>query len=607
MVNWVQPVAGSASDGGFHLDHDDEPKPVDAGLHPIDDPIMAPVPAMPKPRSRLGRLLVDNDTITEDDLAEALAEQSSTGKPLGKVLLDLGKVNESQLAQALAEQFGLSYVDIVEHGVDARATMLVSESLCRGHQVMPIAFDGERLVLAMADPGNIVALDDIRTLTRRRLTVVVATPSDITAAMARYHRLDSEAEDVSAEAAHQFEENDELSSIREVVEDAPVVKLVNLLINQAAVDRASDIHIEPGERDVRVRYRIDGVLHEAMRLQKSVSLGVASRLKIMADLNISERRLPQDGRISVSLGGHPVDLRVATLPTVHGEKIVLRILDKSTALLKLSDLGFLPESLERFSESYRRPYGTILVTGPTGSGKSTTLYATINLISDVTRNVITVEDPVEYRLAGINQIQVHARAGLTFATALRSILRSDPDVVLVGEIRDAETARIAIEAALTGHLVLSTLHTNDASSTPDRLVEMGVEPFLVGSALSCIVAQRLARRLCDKCKKAQRFDPGELTSAGWDMESMQMTELPDMIFKPVGCNTCGRTGYRGRFGIHEVMNITEELERMIVDRAHSEELRRAAIASGMWTLRRTGLAHVLSGNTTFEEVLRVVA
>ncbi len=327
----------------------------------------------------------------------------------------------------------------------------------------------------------------------------------------------------------------------------------------------------------------------------------------MADINIAERRIPQDGRITATIDGRRVDLRVATLPTVHGEKVVMRILDKSTALLRLSDLGFLPENMERYEESYLKPYGTILVTGPTGSGKSTTLYATLNILNDTSKNVITVEDPVEYQLPGINQIQVNSKAGMTFAAALRSILRSDPDIVLVGEIRDQETAVIAIEAALTGHLVLTTLHTNDAASTPSRLVEMGVEPFLVGTAIDCVVAQRLARRLCAKCKQPYQPEQAELAVVGWDFERLGEATTQESMFRAVGCGTCGGTGYQGRFAIHEVLQVTEELERLIVERGHSDELRKLAIGQGMLTLRQAGLVEVSRGVTSLEEILRVIA
>ncbi|MDP9073981.1 MAG: Flp pilus assembly complex ATPase component TadA, partial [Actinomycetota bacterium] len=458
---------------------------------------------------------------------------------------------------------------------------------------------------AMADPSNVFAIDDIHHLTGRNVKAVVATRASIEAALDKYHRLDTDAENISAQAASTIEAEEDLANIREVLEDAPIVKLVNVVITQAVQDRASDIHIEPTEKDVRIRYRIDGVLHEVMRAPKNIQNGIISRLKIMADINIAERRVPQDGRVSATIGGRAVDVRVATLPTVHGEKVVMRILDKSNALLQLTDLGFLPDNMRRYEKSYLRPYGTILVTGPTGSGKSTTLYATLNILNDESKNVITIEDPVEYRLPNINQVQVNLKAGLTFAAALRSVLRSDPDIVLVGEIRDIETANIAIQAALTGHLVLSTLHTNDAASTPIRLVEMGVEPFLVGSALDCIVAQRLARKLCDKCK--ERFEPSaaELTAAGWDMEADG--GVRPTLYRAVGCGKCSRTGYYGRFAIHEVMPVTEEIERLIAERAHSEDLKKAAIADGMLPLRQAGLRTVRNGTTSIEEVLRVIA
>ena len=387
-------------------------------------------------------------------------------------------------------------------------------------------------------------------------------------------------------------------------EDAPIVRLVDLLISQAITDRASDIHIEPTGKDLRIRYRIDGVLHEIMRSPRNIQNGVISRLKVMADINIAERRVPQDGRIGMNIQGRPVDLRVATLPTVHGEKIVMRVIDKQTAKLRLAELGFLPVNMKRYEAAYSKPYGTILVTGPTGSGKSTTLYSTINILNDPTKNVITVEDPVELQLDGINQIQVNMKAGLTFATALRTILRADPDIILVGEIRDRETATIAIEAALTGHLVLSTLHTNDAASTPNRLIEMGVEPFLAGSALDCIVAQRLARKLCDRCKTAYRPDLQQLESMGWDFSGI---ELPEELFGAKGCHVCGKTGFMGRFAIHEILNVNEEIERMIVEHAHAEDIQKAALVDGMVPLRQAGLAAVAEGTTSIEEVLRVIA
>ena len=554
---------------------------------------------------QLGTLLVQRGLLTEAALALALEEQARTGQTLGRLLIDSSLVREKDLVSTLAGQLGLSFVDLSDYPVDPGAVGLVSDSLSRRYLALPIGWDGDKLIVAMADPSNVFAIDDIRHLTGRDVQAVVATRGSIQAAIDKYHRLDTDAENISAQASSNMEVEEDLSSIREVVEDAPIVKLVNVVITQAVADRASDIHIEPTEHDVRIRYRIDGVLHEEMRAPKNIQAGIISRLKIMADINIAERRIPQDGRVSLNISGRPVDLRVATLPTVHGEKVVMRILDKSNALLQLTDLGFLPENMRRYEQSYMRPYGTILVTGPTGSGKSTTLYATLNIVNDESKNVITVEDPVEYRVPNINQVQVNVKAGLTFAAALRSILRSDPDIVLVGEIRDRETANIAVQAALTGHLVLSTLHTNDASTTPSRLIEMGVEPFLVGSALDCIVAQRLARRLCDKCKQRFQPTPAELASVGWDVET-DKGELPT-LFRPIGCSSCSRTGYFGRFAIHEVMPVTEEIERLIVDRGHSEDIKKLAVSEGMLTLRQSGLRTVRNGTTSIEEILRVIA
>ncbi len=554
---------------------------------------------------QLGQLLVQRGLLTEAALALAIEEQTRTGQNLGRLLIDASLVKETDLVAALASQLGLAFVDLSDYPVDKAAVAMVPDSLSRRYLALPIGWDGDRLVVAMADPSNVYAIDDIRHVTGRDVKAVVATRASIQAALDKYFRLDTDAENISAQAASAMEAEDDLSNIREVVEDAPIVKLVNVVITQAVADRASDIHIEPTEHDVRIRYRIDGVLHEEMRAPKNIQAGMISRLKIMADINIAERRIPQDGRVTISIGGRAIDLRVATLPCVHGEKIVMRILDKSNALLQLTDLGFLPENMRRYEQSFRRPYGTILVTGPTGSGKSTTLYATLNIVNDESKNVITVEDPVEYRVPNINQVQVNVKAGLTFAAALRSILRSDPDIVLVGEIRDRETANIAVQAALTGHLVLTTLHTNDAASTPTRLIEMGVEPFLVGSALDCIVAQRLARRLCDKCK--ERFQPtrAELATVGWDLEE-EGGEVPT-LFRAVGCSKCSRTGYYGRFAVHEVLPVTEEVERLIVERGTTEDLKKLAIAEGMLTLRQSGLRTVRSGTTSIEEILRVIA
>jgi type IV pilus assembly protein PilB len=550
---------------------------------------------------QLGDILLDSGLVTQQQLSDAFEEHQRAGRALGRVLVEKGVLTESQLVAALAQQIGLPFVDLSDFPVDGAAIASVPPSVCRRYNALPIAYDEGKLLVAMSDPANVFAIDDLRSLTGMEIKPAVATKSDVTAAINRYHRVDGDLDDLTMNM--DVEEDEDLSGLKEVVEDAPIVKFVNLLITQAIQDRASDIHLEPTERDLRVRFRIDGVLHEIMRSPKNIQSGVISRLKIMADINIAERRVPQDGRLSVNAHGKKIDLRVATLPTVWGEKVVMRVLDNTTAMLKLSDLGFSDSNYERYSQSFTKPYGMILVTGPTGSGKSTTLYATLNIVSRPEINVITVEDPVEYRIPGINQVQVNNKAGLTFAGALRSILRSDPDVVLIGEVRDHETAQIAIEAALTGHLVLTTLHTNDAPSAVTRLVEMGIEPFLVGSALDCVLAQRLARRICQKCREAYVPDPADLLSARFPW--VDGAELPT-LYRAVGCSACSKTGYKGRLALHEVMPVSEEIERMAVERASAVQISEVARTQGMMTLRDDGMAKVLAGVTTLEEILRVV-
>jgi len=552
---------------------------------------------------QLGDVLLEGGLVTAAQLDVAVEEQRRLGRALGRVLVDLQILTEGQLVASLAQQIGLKFVDLSDYPVDGSAVSRVPEPVCRRHTALPIGYDDGRLVVAMADPANVFALDDMRSMAGMEIRPVVATKPDVLAAINRYHRGDAEFDDLTIAMEAGRDDDDDLGKVKEVVEDAPIVKFVNLLITQAIQDRASDIHIEPAERDLRVRFRIDGVLHEVMRSPKSITSGVTSRLKIMADINIAERRIPQDGRLSVTANGKKIDLRVATLPTVWGEKIVMRILDNSTAMLTLSDLGFGQENYDVYSKSFAKPYGMILVTGPTGSGKSTTLYATLNIVSKPEVNVITVEDPVEYRLAGINQVQTNVKAGLTFAAALRSILRSDPDIVLLGEIRDHETAQIAVEAALTGHLVLSTLHTNDAPSAITRLTEMGIEPFLVGSALDCVLAQRLARRLCPKCKQAYTPTRQFLADARfpWSVDEALPT-----LYRPIGCSACSKTGYKGRLALHEVMAVSEEIERLAVEHASALVISKVALEQGMITLRNDGLTKVKAGHTSIEEILRVV-
>ncbi|MBA3620176.1 MAG: Flp pilus assembly complex ATPase component TadA [Acidothermales bacterium] len=552
---------------------------------------------------QLGEILLANGHVTRDQLDSAVAEHEQNGHSLSRVLLDKGVVREPQLVEALAAQVGLRFVDLSDYAVDSSAVVRAPGPVCRRHVAIPIGYEGKRLLLAMADPGNVFALDDFRAATGMEIRPVVATRPEILAAIDRYHRADSDLDDLSSAIDDDQEAEADLANVRAVVEDAPIVRYVNILIAQAIQDRASDIHLEPGERELRVRFRIDGVLHEAMRWPRAIQSGVISRLKIMADINIAERRVPQDGRLSVATRGAKVDLRVATLPTVWGEKVVMRILDTSTARLDLGELGFSADNYARYAESFHKPYGMMLVTGPTGSGKSTTLYATINVLSRPEVNVITVEDPVEYRLPSINQVQVNPKAGLTFASALRSILRSDPDIVLIGEIRDRETAQIAIEAALTGHLVLSTLHTNDAPSALVRLTEMGIEPFLVGSAIDCVLAQRLARRLCRKCRQEYQPTAEALLQARYPWQDGE--SLPT-LFRPVGCSTCAKTGYKGRLALHEVMTVSEDIERLAVERAHTAAIGAAARAEGMTALRDDGMAKVAAGLTSLDEILRVV-
>ena len=522
-----------------------------------------------------------------------------------KQLVERGIVTAVQVASARAAQASLPFVELIDFPVERTAVALVPSAICRRYNVLPIGIVGDTLTLAMADPGDVFAIDDVRAIARMQVRPVVAEASDVRAAIDRFHRADGELNDLTTAMEEESSGTDVVVAGQDAIEDdAPIVRFVNLLISQGIQDKASDIHIEPAEFEMKVRYRIDGVLHEMQSAPKGIQNGVISRLKIMSEIDIAERRKPQDGRMSVSHSGRKIDLRVATLPTVWGEKVVMRILDNNASTLAIENLALLPRNFEAFKSSYVKPYGMILVTGPTGSGKSTTLYTTLHAVARPEINVITVEDPVEYRMKGINQVQVNPKAGLTFASALRSILRSDPDVVLLGEIRDHETAQIAIEASLNGHLVLSTLHTNDAPSAVTRLTEMDIEPFLVGSALDCVVAQRLARRLCDRCKQAYQPNPHDLMNmrVGYD----GTTSAP-MLYRPVGCSNCSNTGYRGRIALHEVMLVTEEIERMAVSRSSSADITRVAIEQGMATLRMDGWAKAQLGHTSVEEILRVVA
>ncbi len=557
---------------------------------------------MTRDSGHLATLLLEEGLLTQETLEKGLAMAAESSRPLGRVLVEEGLVDERDLVRTLAKHIGVTFVDLSDVTVDPAAATLIPDALARRYAAIPYAFENDKLLVAMSDPANVLAIDDIRAITGREVVARVATKSDVEGAISSVAGLDDSVADFSS-----FEdevETQDLGAVAAATEEAPIVKLVNMLITKASADRASDIHIEPTDRDLRVRFRIDGVLHEVMRTPRSVSNAVVSRLKIMAEMDIAERRRPQDGRISLRVGGNrTIDLRVSSLPTIYGEKVVMRILDNSTAMLELEQLGFEPDTLERYATSYEKPYGTILVCGPTGSGKSTTLYSTLNVLNKPDVNIVTVEDPVEYRLAGISQVQVNKKAGLTFASALRSFLRQDPDVMLVGEIRDQETGNIAIESALTGHLVLSTMHTNDAPSAISRLTEMGVEPFLVGSAVDSVLGQRLARRLCSDCKTVDVPTREALTRIGWDFEHWG-DEIPE-VYKPVGCSKCTNTGYRGRLALHELMIVSEEIERLTVDHATTDEITKMAVSQGMRPLRQDGLLKARRGLTSLEEILRV--
>jgi len=549
---------------------------------------------------RLGMLLLRAGIITERQLADAIEIRKVTGSPLGRVLVDLGYATQGGILSVMAKQIGIPYIDFSVKRPDANAIALVPRELATRYTLMPIEIDDGHLVVAMADPQNVLALDDLRIITGYEITPAISTKDDIVAAVDEYYKVATTMSEQDLDSGAESAELT-LEDITEITDDAPVVKLVNYIINRAVADRSSDIHIEPQENDLRVRYRIDGVLHEMLRSPKSTQQAMISRFKIMADMDIAETRKPQDGHTALTIGGHAMDFRVSTLPTVYGERVVLRILRKDNIMLRLEDLGFLPSSLGRFESSFRKPYGAILVTGPTGSGKSTTLYAAINVLNTPAKHILTVEDPVEYRLAGVNQVQTNVKAGLTFARALRSFLRCSPDIILVGEIRDQETAKIAIESALTGHLVLSTLHTNDAAGAVTRLTEMGVEPFLVASAVDCVLAQRLARRLCPDCKEEYQPSKQLALDAGFPEG-----DLPEKLWRPVGCKKCGGTGYRGRMGVHEVMLISEEIGDLTIKEATAEAIREVAIEQGMLTLKQDGLEKCRQGQTSVEEVSRVI-
>ncbi len=577
----------------------------EAGDHVDDGPDSGPLASFPP----LARVLVEGGRVSLEDMQGVIDERDRTGQAIARIMTLRGLVNEADLMWGMAQEMGLEFVDLDLESIDFAAAYHLPEATARHHNVLVIAVRDGNPVVAASNPTDVFAMDDLRTIIGRSFVIVVATRSQINTYIDKAYHQGGDATEVAQTAASDFDDlaEEELGNIQAVVDDAPIVRYVNLLILQALNERASDIHVEPAAENLRIRYRIDGVLHDISTAPRAISAAVTTRLKVMADMNIAEHRLPQDGRLSLTVGNRPIDLRLATLPTIYGEKVVMRVLDKSNVVLGFEDLGFDLDLLEVYRTIYTKPYGTILVTGPTGSGKTTTLYATLAALNSAEKNIITVEDPVELRIKGINQVQLNVKAGLTFASALRSILRSDPDIVLVGEIRDKETALISVEAALTGHLVLATLHTNDAASTPMRLVEMGLEPYLVTSAVSGAVAQRLARRLCVHCREEYEPTEADIVAAGWSAEEVFAKAKHPKLFRAVGCSACSKTGYRGRKALLELLVVSEDVERLIIEGGTADDIHKLAVEQGMVTLRNSGLRKALEGETTLEEVLRVVA
>jgi len=584
-------------------------------LRPVPDsgdstaPALEPqqgTPGLTPPRQR-GRssgfvtdVIVELGFVPPERAQQAIEEARTAGMPPEAVLLSHGAINGDQLSRAIAERYGLDHIDLSAYPVDMAAANLISVGTARRYRALPVGFiDKQTLLVAMGDPTNVLAVDDIGLATGLDCRVAVAAEEDIEALITRLNTLQSSVSEAVSEGEEEEDELAEVAQMEVGAEDAPVVKLVYSILGQAVGEGASDIHFEPEEQDMRVRFRIDGVLREAANVPKRMVSAVISRVKIMSELNIAEKRVPQDGRVSITVEGRRVDLRVTTLPTQKGEGATIRILDKDNAQRSLDDLGMDGDARDRFQFSFNQAYGAVLVTGPTGSGKSTTLYAALQALNKVDKKIITIEDPVEYQIDGINQINVNRKAGLDFATGLRSILRADPDIVMVGEIRDGETARIAIEAALTGHMMLSTLHTNDAPGAITRLTKMGIESFLIASSVDCVVAQRLARKLCSHCKRRAVIPVQALFEAGLrvgaDVEA----------YEPVGCARCNNSGYRGRAGLYSVMSMSERIKEMAVAHASEAEIGAAATEDGMLTLREDGLAKVRAGLTSLEEVLRV--
>jgi type IV pilus assembly protein PilB len=555
----------------------------------------------PSRRGGSGRFLTDvlvDLGFAARELVDTAVEASrSAARPPERLLIEQGAITEDQLARAIGERYGLDHLDLTVFNIDMAAANLIDSAAAKRYDAVPVAFVDERtLLVAMADPANVLAVDDIAMLTRLDVRPAVASAEDIETLIARLDRFGDAVHDVV-----EAEPDDaEVVDLHDTAEDAPVVKLVNSIIAQAVERGASDIHFEPDGRELRVRFRIDGVLSVSTTIPHRMVAGVVSRAKIMAELDIAEKRVPQDGRVSLSIDGRQIDIRVVTLPSVHGESMVMRILDKEGGTFALDKLGMQPAERERFEKAFSQAYGAVLTTGPTGSGKSTTLYAAVTALNTPEKNIITIEDPVEYQVEGITQVQVNPKAGLTFAAGLRSMMRADPDVIMVGEIRDGETAQIAVESALTGHLVLSTLHTNDAPTAITRLIEMGIEPFLVASAIDCVVAQRLARTLCPTCKKRTIVPADVMRENGY-----RNVKLDVEAYEPVGCGRCNGMGYKGRVGLYEVMTMSEEIRELVLRRASADEIAVAAAREGMRRLRDDGLEKVKAGVTSIAEVARV--
>jgi type IV pilus assembly protein PilB len=545
----------------------------------------------------IGEVVVDLGFADRETVDEAVETARTQGRPTGLVLVEEGVLRHDQLARVVAERFGLDYVDLAVFDLDMGAVNLLNPESCKRYQAVPIGFaEGGALLLAMADPTNVLTIDDVAMMTGRRVRPVAASVEDLNLLLARLARMEESIEDIVEEDTDA--EADDGAILDEADNDAPIIKLVHSIVAQAVQQGASDIHVNPEEGDTRVLFRVDGVLAPAATVKRKMAMGVVSRIKIMGDLDISEKRVPQDGRFALTVDGRRVDIRVVTLPLVYGEGVVLRILDKGTVIDGLTSLGMPADALEHFTAAIKKPNGAVLVTGPTGSGKSTTLYAALAELNDGERSIITIEDPVEQRIGGIKQMQIAPKAGVTFDVGLRSMLRADPDVIMVGEIRDRETAHIAIEAALTGHLVLSTLHTRDAPSGLGRLIDMGIEPFLVSSAVDCIIAQRLVRMLCKHCKRPQKVSDAVLAEHG--LEGAQP-------FEAVGCSRCGGSGYRSRVGVYEVMPVSEKIRALILERASVDVMVSVAVAEGMRRLRDDGLDKVREGLTSVAEVERMTS